>query len=226
MMGAFNGRAGSTALPGAFHSFARSSAGGQGAVSFAGTAASAAVRRRRGRRRLLFARLPCLVRLLGRAAPAPWRCPRLARSRPAHGVSDLITVRRRAQHSQRGGPMVRRVGMQLDPAILRLVIASHGIPGRRYLPPLRADGPAKPQGSEPAVNRRAGLPAILCRNKLRHRKAGCADRSTGQVGHREGRRQIPLSSDLQLRQPFRRTAQGGPNGGNGVSGDLEHATLA
>ena len=43
-----------------------------------------------------------------------------------------------------------------------------------------------------------------------------------QVGDGEGRRQITLALDAQLRGPVRRTALGGPDGGQSVVEGREH----
>lgn len=116
------------------------------------------------------------------------RCP--ARDRGSDG--GLLV--RRAENRERRVPMMGRIGMEPDPAVLGRIIAGDRIPDRRQRPALRLERPRKPERGEPPVGQHLGQIAEAGRHQLGRRQAGGGDRSDGKVTYGEGRGHVAGAS--------------------------------
>ena len=110
------------------------------------------------------------------------------------GRGDGIALRRHAEHAQGRRAMVRRVGVQPDPAVGAAVVAGDRIPGRRRRPAVGDQRRAEPRGAPVAVH-----DGRLALDEVGDGVGESGDGRTGQRADREGRREPRVPADRRTR---------------------------
>ncbi len=120
-----------------------------------------------------------------------------------------LALHRGIEHGQGRVAVMRRVGVEPDPAIGRAVIAGHRVPERRQIPPLGVERAGKPEPREAPVDGDVRSPAEARRDEFGERQPRRRDRGRREVADRVDRREGARPDDPHGRRGL--GAEGAPN---------------
>ena len=121
----------------------------------------------------------------------------------ADGGGDGGLVAFHPKGRERRGAVMRRVGVQPDPAVARLIVSGDRVPDRGQGPSDRPERHAEPAGREPPIDPDLGRLSEQGPDQIRDREPRGSDGSGGEIADREGRGKLALAREAQARLPFR-----------------------